>query len=62
MTVETKTDRSRHDTSDWTPKAHRHGERPDWANQPQKTPETDGELIFPSIAPPLVWPRVFPGL
>ncbi|MFZ2006942.1 MAG: hypothetical protein WAV02_17805 [Stellaceae bacterium] len=62
MTVETKTNPSRQDTSTWTPKAHRHGERPVWTDQPQTPPEKDEEPIFPSITAPPVWPRVFPGL
>jgi hypothetical protein len=62
MTVETKTDPSRKETSNWTPRARRHGERPEWAKRPQALPEADDDVIFPSISPPLIWPRVFPGL
>jgi hypothetical protein len=61
MTVETNTYPSHDVTSDWTVPSRRQGERRDTREQQSSEP-ADKELIFPSISPRPVWPRVFPSL
>ncbi len=62
MTVETKTNRKTA-VDDWAPTGRRQGEYVGWNERPPTTEEaTEEVLVFPSITPPPIWPRVFPGI
>jgi hypothetical protein len=63
MTIDIKTDLSaKPDKRNWTAKARRQGEVADWTEPPADA-ALETEFVYPSLAaPPLHWPRVFPGL
>jgi hypothetical protein len=50
-------------TANWAPKGRRHGEPAGWSEPPQKTGQADNNEAVPfPAAPPVSWPRVFPGI
>lgn len=61
MTIENKTDLFRRNQN-WESDARRYRERRECSNQPEAILDAGDEAIFPSITPPPIWPRVFPGL
>jgi hypothetical protein len=63
MTVETNTDHlQRPAAGKWPPQGRGPSETAGRMQQPQAPESFEDELIFPTISPPSVWPRIFPGL
>lgn len=63
MTEIKKTDRSSQiENVKWAPQGLRQGEPAGSQVRPASTADADQELVYPSISPRLVWPRVFPGI
>ena len=64
MTVESKIDYSEQSvTRNWGERSRRQEKPCVWTGSSPSTREArDDDIVFPSISPPAMWPRVFPSL